>query len=96
MARTETSKHHTSLDWRICGSALAAFLGITYILCVLFDLIFPGQAMYTTWMKLLPGFDWLTWPSFLLGLIEAIGYGYYISLVFCPLYNMFSNVIVNK
>ncbi len=83
-------------DWRICGSALAAFLAITYVLCVVYDLIFPGQTMYTSWMKLLPGFTWLTWGNFILGLIEAIGYGYYIALVFCPLYNLFSRIFTRK
>ncbi len=94
MVATDRIPHYPTLDWRACGSALAAFLGISYVLCVGFDLVFPGQAMYTSWMKLLPGFTWLTWGSFFLGLIESIGYGYYIALVFCPLYNLFSRIFV--
>ena len=38
---------------------------------------------------LLPGFTWLTWQSFLLGLVESFLYGIYFGLVFVPLYNFF-------
>jgi hypothetical protein len=69
------------------GLSLGLFLAITYVLCVLFDLWFPGQAMYQTWLRLLPGYTWLTWPSFFLGLIESFAYGWYVALVFGPLYN---------
>jgi hypothetical protein len=31
----------------------------------------------------------LTWRSFLLGLIESFGWGWYVSLIFGPLYNYF-------
>lgn len=41
------------------------------------------------WLKLLPGFTWISWPSFFLGLIETFGYGIYFGLVFVPLYNFF-------
>jgi hypothetical protein len=29
----------------------------------------------------------LTWGSFLLGLVESFGYGWYVALIFGPLYN---------
>jgi hypothetical protein len=72
------------------GTSLGAFFAATYLLCVLFDLWFPGQAMNPVWGPLLPGFTWLTWPSFFLGLAESVGYGWYIALVFGPLYNFFT------
>lgn len=96
MARNDDDWGGATLDWRVWGSALAAFLAISYVLCVGFDLVFPGQAMYTSWMKLLPGFTWLTWTSFFLGLAEAIAYGFYIALVFCPLYNLFSHAFSSR
>jgi hypothetical protein len=71
------------------GLSLGFFFVITYVLCVGFDLLFPGHAMYQTWLRLLPGFTWLTWPSFLLGLIESFVYGWYVALVFGPLFNFF-------
>ncbi len=73
------------------GLSLGCFFTITFVLCVSFDLLFPGQAMYQTWLRLLPGFSWLTWPSFLLGLVESFAYGWYIALVFGPLFNWFAS-----
>ena len=69
------------------GASLGAFFAITFVLCVLFDLWFPNLAMYPTWEKLLPGFVWLDWTSFFLGLVESIAYGWYIALIFGPLFN---------
>lgn len=72
------------------GMSLGLFLAITFVLCVAYDLIFPGQAMYETWLRLLPGFTWLSWPSFFLGLAESFAYGWYVALVFVPLFNFFA------
>lgn len=76
------------LYWRDVGLAVGCFLAITYIVCVAYDLLF-GQQMYEAWLKLLPGFTWISWPSFLLGLVEAFLYGIYFGVVFVPLYNFF-------
>lgn len=71
------------------GMSLGIFLGITFILCVGYGLLFPAHPMYPVWAPLLPGFTWLTWPSFFLGLVEAFAYGWYVALIFAPLYNYF-------
>jgi len=76
------------LDWRVVGSAVASTLVIGYVVCVAYDLVF-AQQMYRTWMELLPGFQWISWGSFILGLIELSVYGVFIGLVFAPLYNFF-------
>jgi hypothetical protein len=39
---------------------------------------------------LLPWFSLLTWRSFLIGLVESFAYGWFIAIVFAPLYNFFS------
>ena len=72
------------------GMSLGIFFAATYVLCVGFDLLFPGQAMYQSWLRLFPGFTWLTWASFLLGLVESFAYGWYVALVFGPLFNLFA------
>lgn len=74
----------------VFGLSLGLFLSITYVLCIGYDLLVPGQEMYHTWLRLLPGFTWLTWPSFLLGLVESFAYGWYVALIFCPLFNFFA------
>lgn len=72
------------------GHASSLFLALTFTLCVAFDLLFPQHAMYQIWLKLLPGFEWLNWKSFLLGLAECYGYGWYFALIWTPLYNVFA------
>ncbi len=69
------------------GHATSLFLVITFTLCVTWDLLFPGMAMYQSWRALLPGFEWLSWRSFLLGLAEAYAYGWYFALVWVPIHN---------
>lgn len=69
------------------GWALSLFLMLTFVVCVVFDLIFPGYAMYESWAGLLPGFVWLTPPGFVIGLIESFLYGWYVALTFGSLFN---------
>ena len=80
--------HGVSL--KAVGHATSLFLAITFALCVAFDLLFPAHAMFQTWQKLLPGFHWITWGSFFLGLIESYGYGWYFTLIWVPIYNVFA------
>jgi hypothetical protein len=81
-------KHSLSLV--AFGHATSLFLAITFVLCVGFDLVFPQMAMYRSWQALLPGFTWISWSSFLLGLVESYGYGWYAALIWVPLYNVLS------
>ena len=67
--------------------ASSLLLAISFTLCVVFDLLFPEMAMYQLWLKLLPGFEWLSWQSFFLGLFESWGYGWYFTLIWVPIYN---------
>jgi hypothetical protein len=76
------------LDGKVLGAAMGSFLALAYVACVAYDLIF-GQTMYRTWIALLPGFTWLSFGTFCLGLIETFVYGLFFGLVFAPLYNFF-------
>ena len=80
---------YREMSIRALGMSLGIFLSITYILCISFDLLFPKFAMYPVWIKLLPGFKWLSWQSFFLGLIETFVYGWYAAVIFVPLHNFF-------
>jgi hypothetical protein len=72
------------------GLALSLFLAITYAACVVYYLIFPEAVLgHALLALLLPGFKLLSWSSFALGLIESYAYGWYVALVFGPLYNFF-------
>jgi hypothetical protein len=72
------------------GHATSLFLAITFTVCVAFDLLLPARAMYRVWQNLLPGFTWISWSSFALGLVESYGYGWYLALIWVPLYNVFA------
>lgn len=73
------------------GHASSLFISISFVLCVAFDLLFPQHAMYQVWLKLLPGFEWLSLKSFFLGLFESYLYGWFITLIWVPLYNFFGS-----
>lgn len=77
----------TGISLLAVGHASSLLLVISYVLCVGFDLLFPEHAMFETWRRLLPGFEWLTWKGFLIGLVESYGYGWYMALVWVPIYN---------
>ncbi|HQT65854.1 MAG TPA: DUF5676 family membrane protein [Acidocella sp.] len=71
------------------GMALSLLLVISYLICITTYFI-PGlpvsHAMLTV---LLPGFELLSWQSFLLGLVESFAWGWYVALIFGPIYNFF-------
>jgi hypothetical protein len=80
----------TGISLVAVGHATSLFLAVTFALCVGFDLLFPEHAMYRAWRDLLPGFEWLSWQSFSLGLVESWGYGWYFALIWVPIYNFFA------
>ena len=73
------------------GMALSLFLAISYIVCVLGYLLFPSLPIeHSALAILLPGFTLLSWQSFFLGLIESVVWGWYVAVLFGPLYNFFA------
>jgi hypothetical protein len=72
------------------GLSLSVFFALTFVLCVLLGLVVPDWRLHQPWLQFLPGFTWLTWPSFFLGLTESSAYGWYVALIFGPLYNLFA------
>jgi len=77
------------LSLRACGMTLGVFLAITYSVCVLWCLAFPAYDMHRGWEMYFPGFVWLSWPGYFLGLVESFLYGWYVALVYVPLRNFF-------
>jgi len=72
------------------GLSLSSLFVITYVLCVLYGLVLSDAGMHQLLAAMLPGFTWLTWTSFFLGLIWSIAFGWYVAVVFAPLYNFFA------
>ncbi len=75
------------ISLKAVGHATSLLLAISFILCVGFDLIFPDYAMYQSWQALLPGFEWLSWKSFVVGVVETYAYGWFFALIWVPIYN---------
>jgi hypothetical protein len=71
------------------GVSLSAFFAISYVLCILLGAVGGWDwGLHQPWLQFLPGFTWLTWSSFFLGLVESIAYGWYVALLFGGLYNL--------
>ena len=72
------------------GLSLSLFLAISYTLCILGYIFFPAIPIsHSSLAIFLPGFELLSWKTFILGLIESFGWGWYFALIFGPLYNFF-------
>lgn len=75
----------------VFGLSLSLFLAISYALCIVGYLLFPGQLINHSALAIfLPGFQLLNWRTFLLGLGESFAWGWYVALLFVPLYNFFA------
>ena len=73
------------------GMGLSLFLALSFILCIVAYLWIPGVPIEHSALALfLPGFKLLTWSSFCLGLLESLAWGWYVALVFGPIYNFFA------
>jgi hypothetical protein len=73
------------------GMALSLFFVISYVICVIGYLALPGLPINHAALAIfLPGFELLSWQSFLLGLVESFIWGWYVTLIFGPLYNFFA------
>ena len=73
------------------GNALSLFFAISFTFCILGYVLFPSLPITHSALSIfLPGFKLLTLGSALLGLVESLAWGWYIALVFAPLYNRFA------
>ncbi len=80
----------TRLSIKAVGNATSLFLAISFVLCVGLSLIIARHLMAQSLQMWLPGFVWLTGPSFVLGLAESYAYGWFIAALWVPLYNAFA------
>lgn len=73
------------------GHALSLFFAITFTICILWGLITPVEMhMHEAWAPLLPGFHWISFPAYLIGLVEVYAYGWFVAVLFVPLFNYFN------
>ncbi len=60
------------------------------------SLISPRHLIGPALQTWLPGFVWLTAPSFVLGLAGSYAYGWLIAGIWVPLYNMSANLSARR
>lgn len=73
---------------KIIGLSLGIFTAFSFVLCVAYGLIVPESLhMHQFLQNVLPGFKWLGFGSFFLGLIESFLWGLYAGVVYVPVYN---------
>ena len=83
----------TNISFTRLSIVLASLLGLSYTLCVLYDLVVPASyRMYPAWEAWLPGFQWLTWGSFVIGLGEVLAFGIYAA----ALYLLLSRLVLRR
>lgn len=79
------------LNTKVVTWTLGLFAAVTFVVCVLYGLIVPESLHMSRGLEVvLPGFRWLTFGGFVLGLVESSLYGVYAGLVFTPIYNALS------
>ena len=79
------------LNWKVVTQSLASFAAISFALCVGYGLV-ATAAFHPAWLleAILPGFRWLGFGSFVLGLIETALYGAWAGVLYSALYNYFA------
>lgn len=78
------------LNMKIVSWSLATATLISYLVCVSYGLATPESLhMHGFLEQVLPGFQWLTWPGFFIGLVESFLYGAYAGMLYVPIYNFF-------
>ena len=72
------------------GLSLSAFSVVSYVLCILFGIFVSERGMHQLLPQLLPWFTWITWPRFFIGVVWSFLCGWYVAVIFVPLFNFFS------
>ncbi len=76
------------LNLKVVSWSLGVWGGITFVICVLYGLLVPGSlTMHQALGQVLPGFTWLTFGGFVIGLVWSIIYGLYAGWLFAVIYN---------
>ncbi len=76
-----------TLSFRALAITLLIALILSYVICIVGDLLF-GWTMYQAWAPLLPGFAWpLTVGGFVIGLVWLVLYSLYLAALIAFPYN---------
>lgn len=88
-ARPATTAHQLSI--LPLGLGLSIFFVVSFAICVAGFYLLPQLPTAHGALAIpLPGFEFGSWPKFCLGAAESFAWGWYIALVFGPIYNFFA------
>lgn len=78
------------LTIKVVSCALATTTLSSFLVCASYGLAtLHSLHMHDFLDQVLPGFKWLTWQGFLIGLIESFLYGVFAGMVYVLLHNFF-------
>ena len=81
----------TLLFWPIAWT-LAVFAAVVFALDMLLGVLFPNWwVMQKAWELILPGFTFISWSGFFLGLVESFVGGLLTAVGFALIYNFFAS-----
>jgi len=70
---------------------LAVFFAVVFTLDILAGLLFPNwYVMQNLYELLLPGYTFITWGTYFLGLVEIFIGGILTAVIFVPIWNFFA------
>ena len=76
------------LNWKVMTLSGALFAGISFVLCVAWGALVPPSVHGSRFLEMtLPGFQWLTFGSVVLGVVETLVIGAYAGLLFTLIHN---------
>lgn len=79
------------LNWKVVSFSLGSFVAVSFTLCMIWGLFMPeAEQMYPFWEQILPGFKWISWLDFIIGLVGSFIYGIYAGIVYVPIHNFFN------
>ena len=77
------------LNWKVMTWSTGFFAVLTFVICTVYGRVVPRSLHMTQFLEItLPGFQWLTLGSFILGLVETFLYGAYAGLAFTGIHNL--------
>ncbi len=79
------------LNIKVWTMSLGCWMAATFTICVLGGVIAPDLPIpHRTLELLLPAFRWISWGSFVLGLVETFVFGVYAGWLLASLHNLFA------
>lgn len=78
------------LSVRVSGATLAAFVVISFLLCMLLGMIAPDWGLHRPWLQFYIGLTGFDLRSLVLGTVQSVIFGGYAGAMIAFLFNVFN------